>query len=156
MQPASRRTPGSQGSPSTRRLGGPAAPASSRRLPAAAAQSGSGRGLQRGAPAPQPNPRGGPPGKKDNTPMIVGGVAAGLLLLVGLGFAMMGGEKPKKKEEPKAAPKVEAPKPPDYDPWKDPNMMGSETDQAKRRKEGNKEQSKTGEVDRPKDGTGGK
>ena len=88
--------------------------------------------------------------------MIVGGVAAGLLLVVGLGFAMMGGEKPKKKEEPKAAPKVVEPTTPAYDPWSDPKMMGSETEEQKRRREGNKEQSKTGEVDRPKDGTGGK
>ncbi|KAF0243961.1 MAG: hypothetical protein FD180_2942 [Planctomycetota bacterium] len=152
MPPASRRVPGSQGSPSTRRLGAPAAPASSRRMHAP--QSGSSRSLQRGgAPDPQQNPRGGPPGKKDNTPMVVGGVAAGLLLLVGIGFAMMSGDdKPKKKEEPKAAPKVEAPKPPEYDPWKDPSMMGSETEAAKRRKEGNKDQNKSGEVDRPKEG----
>lgn len=85
--------------------------------------------------------------------MLVGGVAAGVLLLVGIGFAMMGGnEKPKKKEEPKPAPKVEAPKKEEYDPWKDPAMMGSETEAAKRRKEGNKEQNKSGEVDRPKEG----
>lgn len=87
--------------------------------------------------------------------MIVGGVAAGLLLVVGLGFAMMSGEdKPKKKAEPKAAPKVEAPKEKPYDEWEDPAKLGSETDAAKRRKEGNKEQNKSGEVDRPKEGGG--
>ena len=84
--------------------------------------------------------------------MIIGGVAVGLLLLVGIGFAMKSDHKPPKKEAPKAAPKVEEPKPPEYDPWKDPNMMGSETEAAKRRKEGNKEQNKSGEVDRPKEG----
>lgn len=89
--------------------------------------------------------------------MVVGGVAAGVLLLVGLGFAMMSGdEKPKKKEEPKAAPKVAEPAPPAYDPWSDPKMMGSENDAAKRRKQGLNDQNKSGEVDRTKVGTDGK
>lgn len=89
--------------------------------------------------------------------MVVGGVAAGVLVLVGLGFAMMGGdEKPKKKEEPKPAPKAEAPPVKEYNPWDDPKMMGSETDAAKRRKQGLNDQNKSGEVDRTKVGTDGK
>ena len=91
--------------------------------------------------------------------MIVGGVAVGVLALVGLGFAMMGGDDaPKKKKEAAPPPKVEAPKKPEYNPWDDPSMMGSETEAAKRRKEGQKEQDKSGEVDRTKvvDPGGGK
>jgi hypothetical protein len=124
-------------------------------MPAAAPTSGSTRSRLRpgAAPAPQGNPRGGPPAKKDNTPMIVGGVAVGLLCLVGLGFAMMGGkEPPKKKEAPKP---VEQPAPPaakPYDPWDDPSKQGSLTDAAKRRQSGLNDQNKSGEVDHKTDG----
>ncbi|MBI2921329.1 MAG: hypothetical protein HYY18_09630 [Planctomycetes bacterium] len=88
--------------------------------------------------------------------MIVGGVAVGVLALVGLGFAMMGGDKtPPKKKEAAPAVKAKDPEKPGYDPWNDPSMMGSETDAAKRRKEGQKEQDKSGDVDRTKVDPGG-
>lgn len=80
---------------------------------------------------------------------VIGGAVA-LMLCLGLGFAFMGGDEkppPKKKEEPKPEVKVEKPKEPEEDPrW----SMGSETEQAKRRREGKKEQDTTGEVDRNK------
>ena len=90
--------------------------------------------------------------------MVIGGVSLGVLLLVGLGFAMMSGDKaPKKKKEAPAPAKVETPKTIENDPWDNPDMLGSETDAARRRKEGQKEQDRSGEVDRTKvDPAGGK
>lgn len=154
MQPASRRIQGSSASSASARMRTPGGPASSRRMPAVQQPqpSGSTRQFQRGGGAPPP----GPGGKKDNTPMIIGGVCVGALVLVGLGFAMSGKEPPKKKEPPKAVEKAPEPKKEEYDPWKDPAMMGSETDAAKRRKTGMNDQNKSGEVDRTKVGTDGK
>jgi len=85
----------------------------------------------------------------------IGGAVA-LLLVVGAGFAMMGGKEPPPK--PKVIEPVKPPeaKPKEYDKWEDPAMLGSETEAAKRRAEGLKEQNKTGEVDRTKVGTDGK
>lgn len=104
-------------------------------------------------------PRGGgaPQGqKKDNTPMIIGGVSVGILVLGGLGFAMMGHkDPPKKKEPPKVEVKKEEPPKP-YDEWNDPAKLGSVTDAAKRRQAGMNEQNKSGEVDHPKGTEGGK
>ncbi len=83
--------------------------------------------------------------------MIIGGVGVGVLVLLGLGFAMMGGkEKPVKKAPPKAVEKAPEPAKEVYDEWNDPSKLGSETDMAKKRSSGMKDQDKTGEVDRAK------
>ncbi|MCE9584962.1 MAG: hypothetical protein K8T20_20920, partial [Planctomycetes bacterium] len=62
-----------------------------------------------------------------------------------------GKEPVKKKEPPKAAPVAPAPVAKPYDPWDDPKMQGSLTEDAKRRKAGLNDQNKSGEVDH-KDG----